>query len=92
VQGSQSAARLLRVQSEQLLTESQIFKDKVLPSPESADHPPEEMPERRDHGKNLIGKAWIELCAKSFILWVYDALARHNQPRKRGSGKLLKWW
>jgi hypothetical protein len=45
------------VQSEQLLTESQIFKDKVLPSPESADHPPEEMPERRDHGKNLIGKA-----------------------------------
>ena len=48
VQGSQSAARLLRVQSQQL-TKSQIFKDEVLSGPESADHPLEEMPERRDH-------------------------------------------
>ena len=57
VHGSQSAARLLSVESQQLLTESQIFKDEVLSGPESADHPPEEMPERRDHGKNLIGEA-----------------------------------
>jgi hypothetical protein len=57
VQGSQSAARLLPLQSQQLLTESQIFKDEVLSGPESADHPPEEMPDRRDHGKNRIGKA-----------------------------------
>jgi hypothetical protein len=36
------------------------------------------MPERHDHGKNLVGKVRIELCAKSFILQVYEILARHN--------------
>jgi hypothetical protein len=48
VQGSQSTARSLRVQSQQLPTESRVFEDEVLPGPESADHPPEEMPERHD--------------------------------------------
>jgi hypothetical protein len=46
VQGRQSMARSLRMQSQQLLTKSEVFKDKVLPGAESADHPPEEMPER----------------------------------------------
>jgi hypothetical protein len=78
VQGRQSTARSLRVQSQQLLTESHVFKDEVLPRSESADHPPKEMPKRQDHGKNLIGKVRIEPCAKSFILWVYDVLASHN--------------
>ena len=55
VQGSQSMAGSLRVQSQQLLMESQVFENEVLPGTESADHPPEEMPERHDHGKNLIG-------------------------------------
>jgi hypothetical protein len=54
VQGSQSMARSLRVQSQQLLTESQVFEDEVLAGAKSADDPPEEMPERHDHGKNLI--------------------------------------
>ena len=36
------------------------------------------MPERHDHGKNLIGIVRIELFAKSFILWMYDVLARHR--------------
>src|SRR5208283_1589669 len=54
VQGCQSTARL-RVQSQQLLTQSQVFKDEVLPGTESADHQPEEMPERHDtdKGSNL---------------------------------------
>ena len=47
---------------------------------ESADHPAEEMPERHDHGKNLIGTVRIELFAKSFTLRVYDVLARHRTP------------
>jgi hypothetical protein len=34
---------------------------------------------RHDHGKNLIGTDRIELCLKSFILPVYDVLARHNR-------------
>ena len=47
----------MRVQGQQLLTEGHIFKDEILPGPESAGHPSEEMPERHDHGKKLIGKA-----------------------------------
>jgi RNA-directed DNA polymerase len=50
-------ARPLHVRSQQLLTERQVFKDEVLPGPESADHPPEEMPKQHDHGENLIGKS-----------------------------------
>ena len=30
------------------------------------------------HSRNYIGKVRIELCAKSFILQVYDVLARHK--------------
>ena len=78
VQGSHSTARSLRVQSQQLLTQSQVFEDEVLSGPESADHPPEEMPERQEHGKNLIGTVRIELFAKSYILRAYDVLARHR--------------
>ena len=55
VQGSQSSARALRVQSEQLPTESQVFEDEVLAGAQRADDPPEEMPERHNHGKNIIG-------------------------------------
>jgi hypothetical protein len=63
------------VQSQQVLTQSQVFEDEVLAGTESADHPPEEMPERYDHGKNLSGTARIQLCSKSYILRVYDVLA-----------------
>jgi hypothetical protein len=55
VQGSQSTARSFGVQGQQLLTESQVFEDETLPGTESADHPPQEIPEQHDHGKNLIG-------------------------------------
>jgi hypothetical protein len=85
VQGSQSTARSLRVQSQQLLTESQVFEDEVLPATESADHPPEEMSERRDHSKNLSGKARIELCAKSFIC-VCTTFWRSTRNRRCGIG------
>src|SRR5580765_2398841 len=67
VQGSESTARMLRVQSQQLPTESQVLEDEVLPGTENADQPAEEMSERYDHGKNFSGKIRIELCAKSFI-------------------------
>ena len=78
VQGSQPTARSLGVQSQQFLIESQVFKDEILPGTESADQSPEEMSERRDHSRNHIGKIRIELCGKSFILQVYDVLARHR--------------
>ena len=46
VQGSHSTARSLRVQSQQLRTESQVFEDEVLPGTEGTDQPAEEMSER----------------------------------------------
>jgi len=53
------------VQSEQLPTESQVFEDEVLAEVKRADDPPEEMPERHNHGKNIIGTIRIQFCAKS---------------------------
>src|SRR6267142_2354769 len=34
--------------------------------------------------RNLIGKVRIEPCAKSFILWVYEVLARHSNLQPFG--------
>jgi hypothetical protein len=69
------------MQSEQLPTESQVFEDEVLAGAKRADDPSEEMPERHNHGKNIIGTIRIQLCAKSFILQVYDVLARHRAEK-----------
>jgi hypothetical protein len=92
VLGSQSTARLLRVQSQQLPTESQVLEDEVLPGTETADQPAEEMSERHDHGKNFRGKIRIQLFAKSFILQVYDVLARHRRclDRTRGVVRVIE--
>jgi hypothetical protein len=59
---------------------------------ESADHPAEEMFERHDHSKNLNGTIRIQLFARSFILRVYDVLARHRGAFSRGSLKHAIWW
>jgi hypothetical protein len=72
------------VQSQQLPTEGQILEDEVLPGTENADQPTEEMSERHDHSQNYIEKVRIELCAKSFILQVYDVLARHRSQSRNG--------
>jgi hypothetical protein len=66
------------MQSQQLPTESQVFEDEVLAGTASAGHPAEEMSERHDHSKNLIGTTRIQLFSRSFILPVYDVLARHG--------------
>ncbi len=61
-----------------MLAEGEVFENEVLSGTESAGNPAEEMPEGHSHGKNLIGTIRIELLAKSFILRVYDVLARHS--------------
>ena len=66
------------MQSQQLPTESQVLEDEVLPGTENADQPTEEMSERHDHSGNYFGRVRIELCVKSFILQVYDVLARQS--------------
>jgi hypothetical protein len=68
----------LACRAQQLLTESQVFEDEVFPRTKSPDNPSEDIPERHDHGKNLIGTVGIETFAKSLILRVYDLLARHR--------------
>jgi hypothetical protein len=82
------------VQSQQLLMKSQVFKDEVLTGTKSADQPAEEMSERRDHSRDHIGKVRIELCAKSFILQVYDLLAKHRGgllPSLLFSASAMSW-
>ena len=80
------------MQSEQLPTERQVFEDEVLAGAKRADDPPEEMPERHNHGKNIIGTIRIRLCPKSFILQMYDVLARHRNDlstNRRGHLRLV---
>ena len=76
------------MQSEQLPMESQVLEDEVLAGAKRADNPPEEMPKRNHHGKNIIGTIRIQLCAKSFILQVYDVLARHSPQVVTSNGTL----
>jgi hypothetical protein len=58
------STRSLGVQSQQLLTQSEVFEDKALSREESRDNPADEMPERCDHGRNLTGTLQIGLVAK----------------------------
>jgi hypothetical protein len=97
VQGSQSTARPLRVQSQQLLTQRQVFEDEVLPGTESADHPPEEMPERHDHGKNLSGTVRIELSPSHTFrgrttFWRHTALTFPETLQPAGPGQCGGFW
>jgi len=82
------------VQSWQLLTERAFRSREDLVLENLADHPAEEMPERHDHDKNLIGTVRIELFAKSFILRVHHAVARRRCLRgtSAGYGSDFKRW
>jgi hypothetical protein len=62
--GSQSTARSLDVQSQQLLTQSEVFEDKALSREESRANPSDEMPERCDHGRNFTGTLQIGFFVK----------------------------
>jgi len=102
VQGSQSSARPLRVRSEQLPTESQVFEGEVLARAKRADDPPEEMPERHNHGKNNIGTIRIQLFCQGIhfcrcttfwrgtslsMIWVFPE--RRGRRNRRG-GEVAK--
>src|SRR5437016_2465418 len=87
VRGSQSTARLLCVQSQQLPTESEVLEDEVLPGMESADQPAEEMSERHDCGKNLAEKSECSF-SPSHSFCRCTTFWRHNpqiSPGFRGS-------
>jgi hypothetical protein len=67
------------VQSEQWPTENQVFEDEALGGAKRADEPREELPGTTQSWQEFIGAIRIQFCAKSFILQVYDVLARHSQ-------------
>ena len=75
------------MQSQQLLTQREVFENKALSGEESRDNPGEEMPERRDHGKNLTGTPQIELVAKLLILRLHDVLTNDTVGRAPQSCK-----
>ena len=62
------------MQSEELLTQGEVFQDEILAGTKGTAKPAEEVPEPYDHAENLTGTLPIELGAKSLILPVYDLL------------------
>jgi hypothetical protein len=53
VHGRQSRTRSLGVQSQQLLTEREVFEKEILTGAERANHPANEVPERAEHNEIL---------------------------------------
>jgi len=69
------------VESQQLLTQSEVFEDEIFASTKDAAKPAEEVPEPHDHGKNLIRRRQSGRSHKSLILRMYDVLM--NTGRKK---------
>src|SRR5215472_2757768 len=77
VQGSNRVRGRCEGQNEQLPTESQVFEGEVLEGAKRADDPPEEMPERHNHGKNIIGTIEFSF-ALSHSFWGCTTFWRHG--------------
>jgi hypothetical protein len=80
------------VQSQQLLTEGEIFKDEVLSGTKGTENPSQEMSERCDdgqnHGQNLIETPSVKLVSKPFILRVHKVLTRHTESLAEATCRL----
>jgi hypothetical protein len=90
----ESKARPVGMQSQQLLTQSEILKDEVVSRTESTDGPSQKMSERRDdgqnHGQNLIETDHIKPVSKLFILPVHEVLTRDNPEKATPEGVQAK--
>jgi hypothetical protein len=75
VQTCQSAARAFGVPSQQLLTESKIFKDQILSGTERTDNPSQEMPDRRDDGQDHA-RILSKHASSRFLQIIHSAGAR----------------
>ncbi len=53
LRGSEPTARSLGVESEKLLTQSEILEDEILARTEGTNNPSEHVPEPQNHDKNL---------------------------------------
>jgi hypothetical protein len=74
-------AGALGVQRQELLTKRKIFQDEVPTRTQGADNPADEVPEPREHGRNLIQRSGNKTGPKSFILRVHDILMRDSAAR-----------
>jgi hypothetical protein len=63
------------VPSQQLLTESKIFKDQILSGTERTDNPSQEMPDRRDDGQDHA-RILSKHASSRFLQIIHSAGAR----------------
>jgi hypothetical protein len=75
VQTFQSAARAFGVQSQQLLTESEIFKDQILSGTERTDNPSQEMPVDVTIAK-IMARILSKHASSRFLQIIHSAGAR----------------
>lgn len=55
VRHHESPSRTVGVESEQLLTQGEVFKDEVCAGPKNTDQPAEDVSKQRNHARNLTG-------------------------------------
>jgi len=79
--GGEPSPRSFRLESEQLLTQGEIFKDEILSGTERTNNPAKQVPEPHNHGKNLNEMSPTEPTPKSLKLRAHDVLMNH-----RGTG------
>ena len=77
------------MESEQLPTQGEIFKDEILAGTERTNNPAEQVPDPYDHGKNLSEMTPTETIPKSLILQVHDVLMNHRYGERAELQRLL---
>jgi len=80
------------MESEQLLTQGEIFKDEIPAGTERTNNPAEQVPEPHNHGKNLSEMSPTEPIPKSLMLRVHDVLMSHSDIaiiKVPGQGSML---
>jgi hypothetical protein len=78
------------------MAQSEVFEDEILSRPENTDNPTDEMPEQRDHGKNITRTSSIEPLANLLILRLQNVLTMDNgkSPARcggKGSSSSCRW-
>jgi len=64
------------VESEQLLTESEVFEDEIRAGTKNSDQPAENVSKQYSHGKEIFLEGPPRQLAKGLILRVYGVLTR----------------
>ena len=70
------------MESQELLTKSEVFQDQILAGTECGENPASEVSEPHDHGKNLTQVPPVEPVAKSLYLQVHHVLRTRSTPPK----------